>query len=68
MPQLTEHEITTSTRIVAQMGLEPFLKAMQDNPGFDIIVGGRAFDPSPYAAFCLYHGFEDMGESGAEFL
>ncbi|KAK5956201.1 hypothetical protein OHC33_002775 [Knufia fluminis] len=61
VPQLTEHEITTSTRIVAQMGLEPFLKAMQDNPGFDIIVGGRAFDPSPYAAFCLYHGFEDMG-------
>jgi len=62
VPDLTEHDIATSTRIVAQMGLEPYLHAMQNNPGFDIIIGGRAFDPSPYAAFCCYHGFEDMGK------
>ncbi|KIX00717.1 uncharacterized protein Z518_09782 [Rhinocladiella mackenziei CBS 650.93] len=61
VPELTEHDIATSTRVVAQMGLEPFLQAMRDNPGFDVIVGGRAYDPAPYAAFCLYHGFEDMG-------
>lgn len=62
VPQLMEDDISASTRIVAQMGLEPYLQAMQSNPGFDMIIGGRAFDPSPYAAFCLYHGFEDMGE------
>lgn len=68
VPELTEHDVASSTRIVAQMGLEPFLQAMQDNPGFDIIVGGRAFDPAPYAAFCLYHGFENMGKSTIENL
>ncbi len=63
VPDLTEHDIESSTRIVAQMGLEPYLKAMRENPDFDIIVGGRAYDPAPYAAFCLYHGFENMGKS-----
>ncbi|KIW14441.1 hypothetical protein PV08_07225 [Exophiala spinifera] len=61
VPELTEHDIDSSTRIVAQMGLEPYLKAMKENPDFDIIIGGRAYDPSPYAAFCLFRGFEDLG-------
>jgi hypothetical protein len=61
VPKLTEHDITTSTRIVAQMGLEPYLKAMRENPDFDIIIGGRAYDPAPYAAFCLFKGFKDLG-------
>jgi hypothetical protein len=43
------------------MGHEPYLKAMQENPDFDIIIGGRAYDPSPYAAYCLYKGFKNMG-------
>jgi hypothetical protein len=62
VPELTEHDVETSTRIVAQMGLEPYLKAMKENPDFDIIIGGRAYDPAPYAAFCLYNGFNDMGK------
>jgi hypothetical protein len=62
VPELQDDDIESSTRIVAQMGLEPYLKAMRENPKFDIIVGGRAYDPSPYAAFCVYHGFEDMGK------
>jgi hypothetical protein len=64
VPELTKHDIESSTRIVAQMGLEPYLKAMHDNPGFDIIIGGRAYDPAPFAAFCLYKGFTNMGTSG----
>ena len=62
VPELSEHDIASSTRIVAQMGLEPYLKAMDENPGFDIIMGGRAYDPAPFAAFCLYKGFSNMGK------
>lgn len=58
VPELTKHDIESSTRIVAQMG---YLKAMQDNSGFDIILGGRTYDPAPFAAFCLYKGFTNMG-------
>lgn len=61
VPQLLPHDVDTATRIVAQMGLEPYLKAMTEYPDFDIIIGGRAYDPAPYAAFCLYHGFTDLG-------
>ncbi|KFY13468.1 hypothetical protein V491_06392 [Pseudogymnoascus sp. VKM F-3775] len=61
VPTLLEEDIETSTRVVAQMGMEPYLKAMEENPDFDIIIGGRAYDPSPYAAFCVYHGFTNFG-------
>ncbi|KAF5579828.1 Formyl-coenzyme A transferase [Fusarium pseudocircinatum] len=40
--------------VVAQMGAEPFLEALQGNP--DIILGGRCYDPAPFAAFCLSKG------------
>lgn len=36
------------------MGYEPFLDAMNANPDFDVIIGGRAYDPSPYAAYCVH--------------
>ncbi|KAF3935716.1 hypothetical protein ABW19_dt0208484 [Dactylella cylindrospora] len=61
VPQLLDSDVEAATKIVAQMGLEPYVKAMRENPGFDIIVGGRSYDPSPYAAFCLYKGYENMG-------
>lgn len=61
VPPLQEKDIDDASRIVAQMGLEPYLKAMEEHPDFDIIVGGRAYDPAPYAAFCLHHGFDDLG-------
>jgi Domain of unknown function (DUF4387)/Acyclic terpene utilisation family protein AtuA len=61
VPELHISDINDATRIVAQMGLEPFLKAMNENPTFDIIIGGRAYDPAPYAAFCLWKGFTDLG-------
>ncbi|KAF3934686.1 hypothetical protein ABW20_dc0104943 [Dactylellina cionopaga] len=61
VPELQNEDLEAATRVVAQMGVEPYVKAMEENPGFDIIVGGRAYDPAPYAAFCLHNGFEDMG-------
>ncbi|KAH7274805.1 hypothetical protein B0J15DRAFT_518613 [Fusarium solani] len=54
VPPATEEEIETSVRVVAQMGPEPFIDAMDANPDFDVIIGGRAYDPSPYAAYCTY--------------
>ncbi|EED15790.1 conserved hypothetical protein [Talaromyces stipitatus ATCC 10500] len=61
VPELQISDINDATRIVAQMGVEPFLKAMNENPDFDIIIGGRAYDPAPYAAFCVWKGFTDLG-------
>lgn len=55
MPDLTEEAIEQSTNIVAQLGPEPFVDAMTENPDFDVIVGGRAYDPSPYVAYAAFH-------------
>lgn len=55
VPELTEQSIENTVAIVAQMGYEPFEKAL--HAGFKLIVGGRAYDPSPFAAFCAYKEF-----------
>lgn len=36
------------------MGPEPFVDAIDANPDFDVIIGGRAYDPSPYVAYCTH--------------
>lgn len=36
------------------MGPEPFMDAMAAEPDFDIIMGGRAYDPSPYIAYSVH--------------
>lgn len=46
VPELTANDVTEATRIVGQMGLEPYVKAMSDCPDFDIIIGGRSYDPA----------------------
>lgn len=55
---LTEEEIDDATTIVAQMGVEPFLKAIDED--VDIIISGRAYDPVPIAALGVKNGF-DLG-------
>ena len=60
-PALTSGDIDASTHIVAQMGAEPFLKVLREHPGVDVIVAGRAYDPAPFAAFCMLHGIDDPG-------
>ncbi|KAF2230079.1 hypothetical protein EV356DRAFT_492711 [Viridothelium virens] len=61
VPPIAHSDIEDAPRIVAQMGHEPYVKAMKEHPDFDIIVGGRSYDPAPYAAFCIYRGFIDLG-------
>ncbi|KAF2181398.1 hypothetical protein K469DRAFT_713831 [Zopfia rhizophila CBS 207.26] len=55
VPTLTNNDIENATRIVAQMGVEAFLDVMRAHPDFDVIVGGRAYDPSPYVAYAAFH-------------
>lgn len=40
------------------MGPEPYLQAMFENPDFDIIIGGRSYDPSPYIAYAAYNALQ----------
>ncbi|SMF91815.1 Protein of unknown function [Paenibacillus uliginis N3/975] len=60
IPPLTTEHIDTTNSIVAQMGHEPIVEALKD--GGEIIVCGRAYDPSPFAAIGIYHG-KDPGLS-----
>lgn len=53
---LTKEVLFDTKSIVAQMGHEPMLEALNNN--CDIILCGRAYDPSTFAAFGIYNGFD----------
>nr|WP_231570968.1 acyclic terpene utilization AtuA family protein [Paenibacillus sp. VKM B-2647] len=53
---LTKERLEATTGIVAQMGHEPIMQALE--AGADIIICGRAYDPSPFAAVAMHHGFD----------
>ena len=53
---LTAEDIDRSERIVAQMGMEPFIEALK--MGADVIVAGRAYDPAVIAALPIMNGFD----------
>ncbi|KAF2171344.1 hypothetical protein M409DRAFT_50799 [Zasmidium cellare ATCC 36951] len=55
VPKLEQEVLNTTPRVVGQMGPEPFLQAMIANPDFNVVIGGRAYDPAPYVAFCAFH-------------
>ncbi|MBU3145126.1 acyclic terpene utilization AtuA family protein [Clostridium sp. CF012] len=57
VPMLTEELVDMTNGIVAQMGVEPILEALENKA--DIIVCGRAYDPAPFAAVGIYHGFDE---------
>ena len=56
VPELTAQTLETCTGVVAQMGAEPFIKALDE--GFRLIIAGRAYDPSPFAAVGIRCGFD----------
>jgi hypothetical protein len=58
VPPLDPREIDAATVIVAQMGAEPFLKALDESEGVDVVVSGRSYDPSPTAAMAIRAGFD----------
>ena len=55
-PSLVREQVTRSTRLVAQMGVEPVLVAMEGTP--DVILCGRAYDPVAFAAPAIRAGFD----------
>ena len=57
-PELKPEVLNKTTRIVAQMGVEPFIQALEENA--QVIVAGRAYDPSVFAALPIRKNY-DMG-------
>lgn len=54
VPGLSEAAIRASVRIVAQMGPEPMVRALES--GAQIVLAGRAYDPAVFAAVPLSRG------------
>lgn len=54
--EIDEADVQESTRIVAQMGEEPFIEAL--NNSAQVIIAGRSYDPSVFAALALDQGFD----------
>jgi hypothetical protein len=55
VPAVKEQDITEAVRIVGQMGIEPFIRAL--NQGARVILAGRAYDPAIFAAPAIAAGF-----------
>ena len=55
-PSVSESEVRNAQRIVGQMGVEPFVKALE--MGAQVIVAGRAYDPTVFAALAVKEGYD----------
>jgi len=55
-PPLAERELDRVTGIVAQMGVEPFQRAIE--MGAEVVIAGRACDTSMFAAIPLMRGYD----------
>jgi hypothetical protein len=55
-PVLERAELLKSERVVAQMGVEPFIEALKT--GADVILAGRSYDPAVFAALPIYKGYD----------
>ncbi|MBP7870050.1 MAG: acyclic terpene utilization AtuA family protein [Candidatus Saccharicenans sp.] len=56
VPPLTRKVIENSENIVAQMGVEPFIKLLK--AGAEVIVAGRSYDPAVFAALPISRGYD----------
>lgn len=56
VPPLTSRDVDESTNIVAQVGVEPFIKALEQK--CDVILCGRSYDPAVFAAAPISRGFD----------
>jgi hypothetical protein len=58
LPDLTEPMVDESVRIVGQMGLDPFIRALEG--GADVILAGRSCDTAIYTSYAALKGY-DLG-------
>ena len=56
-PDITKKDIQDTVHIVAQMGIEPIIRAL-DN-GAQVVLCGRAYDPSSFAAPAVRLGYDE---------
>ena len=57
VPDITVESLAKTNGVVAQMGAEPILKALE--AGAQVIVCGRAYDPAPFAAAGIFRGHDE---------
>ena len=63
-PELTQADLDSTIKIVAQVGAEPYLQVLREHPDVDIIIGGRSYDPAPFAALAMFHGLGSVDNFG----
>lgn len=56
-PNLTKDSISRLTRVVGQMGPDPYIKALEQ--GAQVVVAGRSSDTSIYAAVPIMEGIDE---------
>lgn len=54
--ELEKESLEAATRVVGQMGVEPFIAALEG--GADVIIAGRSYDPAVFAAYPVWKGFD----------
>ena len=55
-PEISESDIMDSSRIVAQMGVEPIMAALDE--GAQVVLCGRCYDPAVFAAPAIRAGYD----------
>lgn len=55
-PPITEDELQASSHLVAQMGIEPIIRALDD--GAQVVLCGRCYDPAAFAAPAIRLGYD----------
>ena len=57
VPPLTHAAIDACPNVVAQAGIEPFMRAL--DAGADVVLAGRAYDPACFAALPILRGYDE---------
>ncbi|MEA2332620.1 MAG: hypothetical protein QOH58_2758 [Thermoleophilaceae bacterium] len=57
VPELEEERVDACVRLVAQMGMEPFIEAL--DAGADVVLAGRACDTAIFASGAVRQGFDE---------
>lgn len=52
---IQEKDVDEAVHIVAQIGEQPYIKALEESA--DVIIAGRSYDPSVFAALAVKEGF-----------
>lgn len=55
-PPAREEDIANSSHVVAQMGVEPLIRAL--DLGAEVVLAGRAYDPAVFAALPMRQGYD----------